>query len=271
LVKVNENMKVLVTGANGLIGNLVFGSLLRRPEKFDVVGLDINPVHSARIHPEDVTTIPKDRFLQVDLADREALDAAVKKMDAVVHMAADAGGGSWESLLKNNLIGAYHLFEACRVAQVQRVVFASTVMVNAGTFRQEPYIAIMDGRFPDLPDPLPHITHESPPRPTGIYASTKLWGEALAYQYSFLHGISCLCLRIGWVVAENRPRPNYGRSVWCSHRDICQLVQKSLEAPLSLRFDIFYGFSNNRYQIANLDHASEVLGYNPQDSADDYD
>jgi nucleoside-diphosphate-sugar epimerase len=271
LEKVNENMKVLVTGANGLIGNLVVGSLLRQPEKFDVVGLDISPSHSARIRPEDVTTIPKDRFLQVDLADRDALDAAVTNVDAVVHMAADAGGGPWESLLKNNLIGAYHLFEACRIAQVQRVVYASTVMVNAGTFRQEPYKAIMDGRFKDLPDPLPHITHESPPRPTGIYASTKLWGEALAYQYSFLHGISCICLRIGWVVAENRPRPNYGHSVWCSHRDICQLVQKCLEVPLSLRFDIFYGFSNNRYQIANLDHAYEVLGYNPQDSADDYD
>ncbi len=144
-------------------------------------------------------------------------------------------------------------------------------MVNAGYFREEPYRAILDDRFSELPDPLPRITHRDPVKPTGLYAATKVWGEALAYQYSAIHGLSCICLRIGWVVAENRPRPKYGRSVWCSHRDVCQLIQKSLEAPDSLRFDIFYGFSNNRFRITNLEHASEVLGYNPQDSSEDYD
>jgi nucleoside-diphosphate-sugar epimerase len=265
-----QRMKVLVTGAYGLIGNLVAGSLLRQAETYDVYGLDLHAQPSPRIRAEDVTPIPPGRFFQADLADLPAMTQAVQGMDAVVHMAADAGSGPWESLLKNNLVGAYHLFEACHRAGARRVVFASTVMVNAGTYRQEPYRAILEGRFDDLPDPLPRISHETPPSPTSLYAASKLWGETLAYQYAFVHEMSCLCLRIGWVVAENRPRPNYGRSVWCSHRDICQLVQKCLEAPLSLRFDIFYGFSRNRYQIANLEHACQVLGYNPQDSADDY-
>jgi hypothetical protein len=77
-----------------------------------------------------------------------------------------------------------------------------------------------------------------------------------------------LCLRIGWVNAEDHPQNERGCAVWCSQRDIAQLVERSIEAPEDLKFDIFYGVSNNRWRWVDIEHPREVLGYIPQDSAE---
>ena len=263
--------KILITGAYGLVGNLIFNHLSQEPDAYEVFGLDRSPNPSNRINPEDVTSIPVKRFYQVDLNDLVGLKQAVSDKESVIHMAADSGNGNWESILQNNIIGLRNLFEICRETGVKRVVLASTVMVNLGYRSDEPYKAIMEGRFKDVPLNFRRITKEDPTRPTGIYAVSKVWGEELGFMYAYNYGLSCLCLRIGWVVAENRPRPNYGHSVWCSFRDICQLIQKCVDAPDDLLFDIFYGFSNNKYRLADIEHAYEVLGYNPQDCSEDFD
>jgi nucleoside-diphosphate-sugar epimerase len=109
-----------------------------------------------------------------------------------------------------------------------------------------------------------------PNRPTTLYAASKIWGEALARTYADVHGLSCVCLRIGWVVGEDRPRPDRLGSDWCSHRDIAQLVQRCVDAPEGLRFDTFYGVSDNRYRFVDIDHPREVVGYAPQDRAEDF-
>jgi nucleoside-diphosphate-sugar epimerase len=263
--------KILVTGAYGLVGNLVFNHLNQQSELFTVFGLDRTDQPSNRIQPSDVTNIPKDQFFHTDLNDMVQLNRAVSEVDCVVHMAADSGGGNWESIYQNNLIGARNILDVCRENKVKRVVFASTVMVNIGYRTEEPYKSIMEGRFKDVPPTYHRLTKDDPTRPTGVYAASKVWGEQLGYMYSFNYGISFLSIRIGWVVAENRPRPNYGRSVWCSFRDICQLTQKCIQAPSTIVFDIYYGFSNNQYRFADLDHAIDVLGYNPEDSSEDFD
>jgi hypothetical protein len=56
--------------------------------------------------------------------------------------------------------------------------------------------------------------------------------------------------------------------LWCSHRDIAQLVERCLQAPDSLRFDVFFGQSDNRYNLVDIQHARDVLGYAPEDSAE---
>lgn len=262
--------KILITGAYGLIGNLTYQHLSQLSDAYLVYGLDRNDEPSNRIAAVDATIIPPQRFGKIDLTDMAGMQTAVQGMEAVVHMAADAGSGDWDSLLRNNIIGVKNLFEACHSANVKRLVFASSVMVNFGYFAEEPFKAIREGHFEDVPADFQPLTHLQPPRPTTDYAATKLFGEALAYRYAHNYGMSILCLRIGWVVAENRPRPKYGRSAWCSFRDICQLIQKCLEAPEDLRFDIFHGISNNRYGFVDLEHARDILGYHPQDSAEDF-
>ncbi len=57
---------------------------------------------------------------------------------------------------------------------------------------------------------------------------------------------------------------------WCSHRDAGQMVERCIEAPLGLKFDIFNVISNNRWSVRDLSHAREVVGYEPMDSAEDH-
>ncbi|MEP7358514.1 MAG: NAD(P)-dependent oxidoreductase, partial [Anaerolineales bacterium] len=101
-------------------------------------------------------------------------------------------------------------------------------------------------------------------------ACSKVFGEALAHMYAYTHGLSCLCLRIGWVVADDRPPGPRAQLLWCSQRDIVQIIERCLSAPAALRFDIFFGQSANRYNLVDIQHARDVLGYLPQDRAEDY-
>src|SRR2546422_7118146 len=54
--------------------------------------------------------------------------------------------------------------------------------------------------------------------PAGLYGVSKVWGEALARHYADAHDLSILCVRIGHVTAEDRPRAPRDFSVWCSQR-----------------------------------------------------
>jgi hypothetical protein len=46
------------------------------------------------------------------------------------------------------------------------------------------------------------------------------------------------------------------------------MVEKCIEAPDSVRFDIFYAVSNNKWGYRDFSHAREVIGFEPQDSAE---
>ena len=82
--------------------------------------------------------------------------------------------------------------------------------------------------------------------------------------------MSVVCLRIGWVNGEDTPSSQPGMApIWCSQRDIARLVERAIQAPEDLRFDVFYGVSNNRLCWVDIEHARQVLGYIPQDSAEE--
>ena len=104
--------------------------------------------------------------------------------------------------------------------------------------------------------------------PGRLYGVAKVWGEALGRHFADEHGISVLCVRIGSVRAENRPSSPREYSVYLSHRDVVQMLQRCIEAPQDLVYDVFLATSNNRWGYRDLEHPREVLGYQPQDSAD---
>jgi len=111
-------------------------------------------------------------------------------------------------------------------------------------------------------------THQSPLRPQGLYGCSKAWGEALGRHYCDQHGLSVICVRIGAVLPEDRPAAPRHFCVWCSHRDVAQMLEKCITAPEELRYDVFYAVSNNRRNYRDLAHARQVLGYEPRDGAD---
>jgi uronate dehydrogenase len=107
-------------------------------------------------------------------------------------------------------------------------------------------------------------------RPNGLYGCSKVWGEALARHFADTTAMSMICLRIGHVSAGDRPVKPREFAVWCSRRDIAQAIERALAAPDSLRFDVFFITSENKWGYRDIEHARAVLGYVPEDRAEDY-
>jgi uronate dehydrogenase len=114
------------------------------------------------------------------------------------------------------------------------------------------------------------MTHEMPLRPAGLYGASKIWGEAIARHYADAHKLSAVCVRIGRVLAADRPTSAREFSVFCSQRDVVRMLELCIAAPPTLTFDIFYAVSDNRWGYRDLEHARRVLGFEPRDRAEDY-
>jgi nucleoside-diphosphate-sugar epimerase len=207
---------------------------------------------------------------QADLGDLEAIQPAFAGVHTVVHLAAAAGDRQLPAdIMRSNVGGAYNVFEASRLAGVTRVIFASSGATVSGWEREPPLSHIVAGRYDQVGAWKP-LTHESPLRPAGLYGASKVWGEALARHYSDAYGMSVICLRIGRVKEEDRPATPREMSVWCSQRDIARMIATCIEAPDSLRFDVFFVVSDNRWSYRDVEHARAVLGWTPVDRAEDY-
>jgi nucleoside-diphosphate-sugar epimerase len=266
--------RVLITGSSGLIGTAVWRDLSDSPDRWALTGFDIT------------SDPPKGRSVRVgNLNDFAAVRAAVDGQNAVVHLGANGGPGDlWDRMRDSNLIGTYNVFEAARQAGVRRVVFASTGQVTWNYEQEPPLSEVISGAYRGEPGSYRKIDHTWPVRPSGLYAATKVWGEALGRYYSDVHRISVLCIRFSAVNRQDSPRHptaniNPGDvdapaarsySIWTSQRDAAQLVRLCLEAPPSLMFDIFYSGSDNKWGVRDTSHAGHVLGYRPQDRAEDY-
>lgn len=263
-----SKLRVLVTGASGQIGYMTFKRLLDQPDKYDVFGVDIKSGPSERVPVSWDLDFPQDRFSVGSLSDIDFVSNAVKGMDVIAHLGADPDGKEWDSVLNNNIIATYNVFEAAAKAGVKRVVAASSIMVSHGHRLQEPYKAMMERRRDEIPDDFQIISPQIPAEPRDIYAASKVWTESLGRVYSNTRDMSCICIRIGQV-ERDRPRPPQGADIYVSQRDIVQVIEKSITAPDSVKFDIFYGMSNNDYRWVDIERAGNLIGFAPEDRAED--
>ena len=245
---------VLVTGMSGLIG----GAVRHRLEgTHDLPALNRRRIDGLPCH-------------QADIGDLGAILAIFRGVDTVVHLAAIvSSAASWEDVQHHNIAGTYNVFEAARRSGVRRVVYASSGATVSGYERELPYSALVEGRY-DAVRSWTRLTHDSPVRPTTLYGCSKVWGEALARHHADAHGLSTLCVRIGAVNAEDRPLAPRQFSVWCSQRDVAQMIERAIEAPDDLGFGIFFAVSDNRWSYRDIEHARAVLGYEPRDRAEDH-
>ena len=245
---------VLVTGLSGLIGSALHRHL--GAGAYEVRGLNRRAVPGVRCH-------------QADIADLAAIEPAFAGVDVVVHLAAAVGAPPFEAVVRDNVVGAYNVFEASRRAGVRRVVFASSGAVVSGGEGEPALAALVAGRYAEVTS-VPMLTHESPLHPSGIYGASKAWGESLGRHYADAHGLSVICVRIGRVKSTDRPEAPREFAVWCSQRDIARFLERCVAAPPSVRFDTFFATSNNRWGYRDLAHAREVLGWEPLDRAEDF-
>ena len=231
---------VLITGAAGKIGRVLSGAL---QERYALRLTDARPLEESAAAP----------FVLADLGDADAMAALCRDVDTVVHLGASSDLASpWEPLLRNNIIGCYHLFQAAGAAGCRRLVFASSIHAVDGY----PAGARLGAEVPALPRTL--------------YGATKAWAEALAAVLAQRGALSAICLRLGWVMAGDDSLlhlDNERLDIVLTHDDLVRLFACAIEAPDDLRYGVFYGLSNNRRNRYDLAETRRRLGYEPRDDA----
>ena len=239
-----KRKKVLITGAAGRIGRVLHQGLKGR--------YDLRLLYHRTVLP---ASEGEEVFL-ASIADLGKMEEVVDGVDAIVHMAGDPSlGASWESVLEKNIKGTYHLYEAARRKKVKRVVFASTNHVT-GYYEQEGI----------------YTTPDMPSRPDSYYGASKAFGEDLGRYYADAHGLEVICLRIGSFQPRDAVRNRTNQrilSTWLSHRDCVQLTWRSIEAE-AVRFGVFYGISANTRAYWDIENGRRLLGYEPEDDAEDF-
>jgi len=241
--------KVLLIGAAGRVGEGFMETYLGSKayqKSYDL----ILGVHSKKFKSVDF----KVRYLS--LTDERSLKKAMKGVDVVVNLAANASAdAAFKDLVKPNLIGAYNVFEVALKVGCKRVVFASSVHAIQGYGHGY------------------KVGAKDVARPIDLYGATKVFGEALCYIFSSQHNLSCLAIRIGAYTSDERlrnvcfSRHDYDHVI--SQRDMGQLIHKCIVAPSKVKYGILSGTSKNKKVDMDLKSSRKLVGYSPKDNADE--
>ncbi len=167
-------MNVFVTGGAGYIGSVCVEELCDAGHSVTVLD-NLSEGHRSAVDP-------RARFIQAELADRDAVFRAVRDSNAaaVVHFAASALVG--ESMtdpskyFRNNVLCGINLVDAAVAAGVKKLVFSSTC-ATYGT-----------------PERVP-LDESLPQRPVNPYGESKLMFERILQWYRQIHGLEFVALR----------------------------------------------------------------------------
>jgi UDP-glucuronate 4-epimerase len=188
-------MKILVTGGAGFIGSHLVDAFVGEGHHVSVID-DFNDFYSpVTKHRNLEKVISSIRLHVADIRDRELIARIVQteQPETIVHLAARAGVRPSvqqpELYLQTNIIGTFNLLEAAKASHVTRFIFASSSSVY-GACKQAPF----------REDQV--LTQTLSP-----YAGTKLAGEHLCSNYSYLYGLKVVCLRF-FTVYGPRQRPD---------------------------------------------------------------
>ena len=166
-------MKIMVVGSSGYIGRHVVKNLAAQGA--EVVAFDLVPAAAQ-------WAVPGVPFIQGNMANLEevmsaVLENSVQCIIALGYYMTPLLSPECRDLLnaaRVNIIGVTHLFEAARLAKIQRVIFASTV----GIFGYQ------DGYGAEK------IEETTEPRaPKSLYGLMKLVNNGLAERYTKIYGI----------------------------------------------------------------------------------
>ena len=178
-----KNAKVLVSGGAGFVGSHIVDRLVKLGNEVTVYD---NLSSGNKRFLED--SIGKVTFIKGDLLDKKKLTGALKEVDYVFHMAANADIKdnliAPEKCLEQNTIATSNLLEAMRANNVSNIAFASTGSVYG--------------------EPLIYPTPEDAPFPvqTSMYGASKLACEGLLEAYSVGYGYNVCIFRFVSLMGE---------------------------------------------------------------------
>lgn len=186
-------MRYLVTGGTGFIGSYVVRQLLERGDEPVVLDADLRQGIIERVVvPEALRSLAVVQGTITDLPSVLNL-LKKKKVRKIIHLAAmqipacqdNPGQG-----LDSNCFGTLNMFEAARILDLEKVVWASSVAVFGAAS------AHGNGR----------IANDAPHRPNTLYGSYKSTCEQLARHYTDAYGVDTIGLRYGGVYGLGRNR-----------------------------------------------------------------
>lgn len=209
---------ILITGSNGRIGRFLSLNLAKHlTNEYQFVFLDIRSTKN-NLEP----------FVKCDISNIQALRKVFikHKIDFIIHLAAKSSKTTpWKSLVPNNIIGAFNIFQVASEFKCQRIIYASSF--NA-----------VDGDEKGTEKISNEIIN-----PKNLYGATKGFGEIIAKLYSNSHKLSSIVIRLGKVINEKSKSVNQNRNRIIFYDDVAKLVAKSIEAPDTLKFFIVTGLN----------------------------
>ncbi|PQV63225.1 Nucleoside-diphosphate-sugar epimerase [Abditibacterium utsteinense] len=170
-------MKILVTGAAGLVGGHVARELLENGH--EVRALDVTHVSadlSGRVE-----------MVYADISDRMAMLRAAHGCDSIAHLAAISNPihGRELEIFEPNVVGTHYVLAAAEAHGIARVALASSCSIYGAPFAKNTF------HFDYLP-----VDELHPQRAEELYAVSKAANELTAAAISRRSGMATTCLRI---------------------------------------------------------------------------
>lgn len=181
----NIDKTYLVTGGAGFIGFHLSKRLLEQGAR--VIGFDnLNDYYDVQLKKDRLHILQEYEnytFIKGDLSDKEDVFRIFREYapQAVVNLGAQAGVrysiDNPDVYMQSNVMGFFHILEACRHFPVDHLIYASSSSVYGGN------------------DKIPFSTSDRVDEPVSLYAATKKSNELMAHAYSKLYNIPVTGLR----------------------------------------------------------------------------
>ncbi len=249
-------MRVLITGACGLIGRRLIGELEARDHELRLLDRERPEEATVFVSGGDRQAAPFEThwpFVQASLEEEARIGQALAGMEAVVHLAASVTGlyDYAVETFRNNALGTYLVLNAARLAGVKRFLCASSV--NAfGTIYWR-----LSGK-PPVYTKMP-LDESYLPVPEDPYSLSKWVNEESCASFTRAFGITTAAFRFSGVWTEARYEERLAEGLppttewnddlyqWGHCRDIVRGLRQALEAPNLPAHGVYYlGASDTR-------------------------
>ena len=231
-------MRILITGSSGQLGTEIARQL---SQKNNTTGIDIIPGAWTQ-HVINIT-------------DRDAVDALMKNIDAVIHIASlhapHLSTCSRQAFIDTNITGTLILLEAAARHHIRRFVYTSTTSLYG---------------FALVPrDQAVWVTEALAPQPRDMYDITKITAEELCRHFALAEGLPTICLR----TARFFPEPPELMALYRLYRgvDVRDVAAAHVLAVTNqdIQFDVFNISAHSPFQESDmpalLQDAPSVLQY----------